>query len=183
MSDFFDEGSEFDPGEEAPYQSQPSPSERASSFTPYDVKEDELTLPSTFSGGIDRLRSQRERKIASLRQQAAMSPVYQDDQGRMSRTAPIDNRGWYQPLGGEAYQVEDDSFTPVQEKMARQLEQTMPVSMVNGQLSNQEIWKNRGTIFNKLMEGNEGKPLTSESFADNPYWDEIKHSPPCNPSS
>ncbi len=164
-------GSGFNPNAS----SQPSQSEQNAPFSSSDVTEDTLALPSSFSGGLDRLRAQRERKIASLRQQSQISPVYQDANGGITRQAPVDNRGWYKPLGGDAYQIgSDDQFVPVQEKMARQLEQTMPVAMTTGELSNQNVWANRNTIFQKLMIGNEGKPLTADTFMDNPYWDDIK---------
>lgn len=133
-------------------------------------------LPGNLVGGLDHIRANRQRKIDKMLEQSQKSPIYQDEDGGYTKTAPDPYiSGEYRPIEGAPFRVNNPSATPVQYRMAQDMQKQFNFPMLpNGMpLSDADIYQNAPKIWDQLLNASAGN-MNPQNFLASPFWDNFK---------
>lgn len=140
----------------------------------FDTDQDQfdISIPRSFMGGLDHLNSSYQKAAFKLRQK---TPTYTLDGITYKEPPSTEGRNTFIPITGETTYsgLDQDSFISNQEKMARQLESSLPRGPDGGLITSAHVAKNIGTIYQQLKSGSDGD-LTPQTFWDNPYWEQFQ---------
>ncbi len=144
----------------------------------YDQDEDSIFRPlPSLMGGLDRLRARKEREINKLYTQAQRAPVYQNEDGTLTKTPPQQYlSGTFTPIGGAApYRIENPEHVPVQLKMAEQLKNrtTFPSLADGTPLTNAYVYENAPRIWDEMLRASNGN-MDQRNFLTSPIWNQFK---------
>lgn len=130
-------------------------------YTP--PEESSPQLSASLPSGIDAVVNRRIRQKTILLDQAARNPVYQTDYGFVKKMP-----GFVQTTAGPVSFGQD---VPYQAQEAEKI--FVPTNLQGTPVSDRDIFQNRETIFQSLMDGAGGE-LNDETFYNNPHWERIR---------